>query len=57
MARDVVDAAVADFPRAVPPSVTDQLPLLGADGLPAVRAAARRLAEDNGVSPPKRSST
>jgi glycerol-3-phosphate dehydrogenase len=50
MARDVIDAAVADFPRAVPPSVTDQLPLLGADGLPAVRAAAGRLAEDFGVS-------
>ena len=50
MARDVVDAAVADFPRPVPSSVTEQLPLLGADGLPAVRAAAQRLAEDNGVS-------
>ncbi len=50
MARDVVDAAVADFPRPAPESVTDQLPLLGADGLPAVRAAAQRLAEDHGVS-------
>jgi glycerol-3-phosphate dehydrogenase len=49
MARDVVDAAVADFPRPVPGSVTDQLPLLGADGLPAYRAGARRLAEDYGV--------
>ncbi|HEY6786871.1 MAG TPA: FAD-dependent oxidoreductase [Trebonia sp.] len=49
MARDVIDAAVADFPRPVPPSVTEQLPLLGADGLPAVRAAARRLAQDHGV--------
>jgi glycerol-3-phosphate dehydrogenase len=49
MARDVIDAAVADFPRPVPPSVTDQLPLLGADGLPAVRACARRLAEDHGM--------
>jgi glycerol-3-phosphate dehydrogenase len=39
MARDVVDAAVDDFPRPVPASVTDQLPLLGAAGLPAVRAA------------------
>jgi glycerol-3-phosphate dehydrogenase len=29
--------------------VTDQLPLLGADGLPAVRAAARRTAEDYDV--------
>ncbi|MGH3288408.1 MAG: glycerol-3-phosphate dehydrogenase/oxidase [Streptosporangiaceae bacterium] len=46
MARDVVDAAVADFGREVPGSVTDQLPLLGADGLAAVRASAGRLAED-----------
>jgi glycerol-3-phosphate dehydrogenase len=50
MARDVIDAAVADFPRSVPASVTGQLPLLGADGLPAVRAATRRLAEDYSVS-------
>ena len=49
MARDVVDAALADFPRPVAESVTGQLPLLGADGLPAVRAAAQRLAEDYGV--------
>jgi glycerol-3-phosphate dehydrogenase len=46
MARDVVDAAVADFGREVPASVTDQVPLLGADGLAAVRAGAGRLAED-----------
>ena len=46
MARDVVDAAVADLGREVPTSVTDQLPLLGADGLAAVRAGAGRLAED-----------
>jgi glycerol-3-phosphate dehydrogenase len=46
MARDVVDAAVADFGRAVPSSVTDQVPLLGADGLAAVQAGAGRLAED-----------
>jgi glycerol-3-phosphate dehydrogenase len=50
MARDVVDAAVADFEREVPGSVTDQLPLLGADGLAAVQAAASRLAEDYRVS-------
>ena len=50
MARDVVDAAVADFDREVPGSVTDQLPLLGADGLAAVQAGAGRLAEDYGVS-------
>ena len=50
MARDVIDAAAAglDGPP-VPESVTDQLPLLGADGLPAVRAAARRIAEDYDV--------
>jgi glycerol-3-phosphate dehydrogenase len=50
MARDVIDAAVTDFPHSVPESVTNQLPLLGADGLPAVRAATRRLAEDYKVS-------
>jgi glycerol-3-phosphate dehydrogenase len=51
MARDVVDAAVADLPELVPPSVTGQLPLLGADGLPAVRASAARLASDYDVPP------
>ena len=49
MAKDVVDAAVENFPRPVPPSVTGELPLLGADGLPAVRACAQRLADDYGV--------
>jgi glycerol-3-phosphate dehydrogenase len=49
MARDVVDAAVAGLPETVPPSVTGQLPLLGADGLPAVRASAGRLAADYDV--------
>jgi glycerol-3-phosphate dehydrogenase len=51
MARDVVDAAVADLPEPPPPSVTGQLPLLGADGLPAVRASAARLASDYDVPP------
>jgi glycerol-3-phosphate dehydrogenase len=50
MARDVVDAAVAGFDREVPASVTDRVPLLGADGLAAVQAAAGRLAEDYGVT-------
>jgi glycerol-3-phosphate dehydrogenase len=50
MARDVVDAAVADLPGPVPPSVTGLLPLLGADGLPAVRASAGRLAADYDVT-------
>jgi hypothetical protein len=34
MARDVIDAALADFGKWVPASVTDQLPLLGANGQP-----------------------
>jgi len=52
MARDVIDAAAEGFPRPVPPSVTGSLPLLGADGLPAVRASARRLADDYQVALP-----
>jgi glycerol-3-phosphate dehydrogenase len=52
MARDVVDAAVAGFGRSVPASVTDQMPLLGADGLAAVRASAGRLAQDYQVPRP-----
>ena len=49
MARDVIDAALADFGKWVPASVTDQLPLLGANGLAAAAAEAERLAEDFGV--------
>ena len=49
MARDVIDAAARDFGRAVPESVTAELPLLGADRLAGIRAAASRLAEDYGV--------
>ncbi|HTR93580.1 MAG TPA: glycerol-3-phosphate dehydrogenase/oxidase [Trebonia sp.] len=49
MARDVVDAAAQGLPGQVSPSVTGQLPLLGADGLPAVLASARRLAQDYAV--------
>ncbi|MBO0821654.1 MAG: glycerol-3-phosphate dehydrogenase/oxidase [Nocardiopsaceae bacterium] len=50
MARDVVDAAVADYDRRVPASVTDQLPLLGAEGLASAAAEAARLAEDYGLA-------
>jgi len=42
---------VADLGRSVPSSVTEQLPLLGADGLAGVRAGAARLAEDYRVPP------
>jgi len=52
MARDVIDAAVADSGREVPESVTGQMPLLGADGLAAVQAGAVRLAEDYRVPRP-----
>jgi glycerol-3-phosphate dehydrogenase len=48
MARDVIDAVLEG--REVPASVTEKTPLLGADGLAAVQAAAGRLAEDYGVS-------
>jgi glycerol-3-phosphate dehydrogenase len=47
MARDVIDAVLDG--REVPASVTEKTPLLGADGLAAVQAAAGRLAEDYGV--------
>jgi glycerol-3-phosphate dehydrogenase len=49
MARDVVDAAADGLPGPVSPSVTALLPLLGADGLPAIQASSRRLAGDYGV--------
>jgi glycerol-3-phosphate dehydrogenase len=51
MAKDVVDAVVNGpvFSETAPASVTDQTPLLGADGLAATQAAAGRLAEDFGV--------
>ena len=47
MARDVIDAVLEG--RGLPGSVTEKTPLLGADGLAAVQAAAGRLAEDYGV--------
>jgi glycerol-3-phosphate dehydrogenase len=48
MAADAVDAAVAGW--GTPMSVTDQIPLLGADGLAAVRNATDRLAATSGLS-------
>ncbi|MQA94128.1 MAG: FAD-dependent oxidoreductase [Streptosporangiales bacterium] len=52
MARDEVDAVLADYDRWVPASVTDRLPLAGAEGLAGVQAEARRLAEDHGLTVP-----
>ena len=53
MARDVIDAAVLDLGREIPSSVTGQIPLLGADGLPGIRASAPPvISEDDGMTHP-----
>jgi len=49
MAKDAVDAAVRDLGRHTPPCVTDQIPLLGADGYHALANQAERLADDLGL--------
>jgi glycerol-3-phosphate dehydrogenase len=49
MARDALDTALADYDRHVPASVTDRLPLLGAEGLAAATAETGRLSEDYGL--------
>ncbi|HET9072486.1 MAG TPA: glycerol-3-phosphate dehydrogenase/oxidase [Acidimicrobiales bacterium] len=51
MARDAVDAAVHGLPAAVPASCTDRVPLAGAEGWPAVRNNAARLAAESGLHP------
>src|SRR3954469_25338908 len=48
MAKDAVDAAVADLGRHAPPCVTDRIPLLGADGYHALANQADSLAEELG---------
>jgi glycerol-3-phosphate dehydrogenase len=49
MARDGVDAAVEDLGRPVPPSVTEHVPLLGADGYAALVNRLEQLAENHQV--------
>ncbi|WP_280270485.1 glycerol-3-phosphate dehydrogenase/oxidase [Nocardia wallacei] len=49
MAADVVDAAVAGFGRAVAPSVTENLPVLGAVGYHELRADAETVARRAGL--------
>ncbi|OHV21063.1 glycerol-3-phosphate dehydrogenase [Parafrankia soli] len=49
MAADAVDAATAGMSRAVPPSCTDRVPLLGADGYPALWNAREGLARASGL--------
>jgi len=49
MAKDAGDAAVHALHVKVPPSVTDKVPLLGADGYEALKNAAPLLAEQYGL--------
>jgi glycerol-3-phosphate dehydrogenase len=49
MARDVIDAAVADLPRPVPPSRTETVPLLGAEGYRDRWARREELAASSGL--------
>ena len=50
MAKDAVDAAVASWPEVVPPSCTEDVPLLGADGYRAAWNARAALASRHGLS-------
>lgn len=50
MARDLVDAAVGDLDRNVPDSCTEEVTLIGADGVAALRNRIDLLAEEHGVS-------
>ncbi|WP_216215191.1 glycerol-3-phosphate dehydrogenase/oxidase [Amycolatopsis aidingensis] len=49
MAKDVVDAAVRGFGAAVPRSLTDRLPLLGAVGYAELLAQREQVAADSGL--------
>jgi glycerol-3-phosphate dehydrogenase len=49
MAKDAVDAAVHGLHIKVPPSVTENVPLLGAEGFTALKNAAPLLAEQYGL--------
>lgn len=50
MARDLVDAAAGDLERNVPDSCTEEVTLIGADGVAALRNRIDLLAEEHGVS-------
>ncbi|WP_438870692.1 glycerol-3-phosphate dehydrogenase/oxidase [Paractinoplanes ovalisporus] len=49
MAKDAVDACVHGLGRSVPPSCTDRVPLVGADGYPALWNQRRILADRSGL--------
>jgi glycerol-3-phosphate dehydrogenase len=51
MARDAVDAAARSLPGSVPPSCTDRIPLVGAEGFAALWNRRARLAADWGLEP------
>ncbi len=51
MAADAVDAAAVDIPARVAPSITDKVPLLGADGYHALVNQAESLAVRHGLHP------
>ncbi|WP_405489578.1 glycerol-3-phosphate dehydrogenase/oxidase [Nocardia sp. NBC_00511] len=51
MAYDAVDEAAQDIPRRVPPTVTERVPLLGADGYHALMNQTPHLAEKYGIHP------
>ena len=51
MAADAVNAAAADLPTRTAPSITDKVPLLGADGYHALVNQADRLAARYGLHP------
>jgi glycerol-3-phosphate dehydrogenase len=50
MAKDAVDLAVLDLRRLVNDSVTDKLPLIGADGYFALKQQVSKIAEENSLS-------
>lgn len=49
MAKDAVDSAVHGLERTVPPCCTDRVPLVGADGYPAVFNSRHQLAAESGL--------
>ena len=50
MGKDVIDLAAIELRKLIPESVTDKLPLVGADGYFALAQQVDRLAEENGLS-------
>jgi glycerol-3-phosphate dehydrogenase len=50
MAKDAVDLAVLDLRRLVNDSVTEKLPLIGADGYFALQQQVSKIAEENSIS-------